>query len=201
MEQEDFMLTLYDRLNVIRDTINKYGEDKFYLSFSGGKDSTALHYLIDEALPGNTIPRVFINTGIEYTDIFKFVKQMSEKDDRFEMITVGKHIKHTLDEKGYPFKSKEHSNKLSIYQHIGNDSKTVARYLDKNNTFGCTDKLRYQFEPDFDIKISDYCCKEFKKYPARRYERRTGRSPILGLRRQEGGATKEPQRMHSCKRW
>lgn len=63
---EDYELTLFDRLNAIRDTINKYGEENFYLSFSGGKDSTVLHHLIDMALPNNKIPRVFINTGIEY---------------------------------------------------------------------------------------------------------------------------------------
>lgn len=43
----DNELLLVDRIGVIRDTINKYGEDNFYLSFSGGKDSTILHYLID----------------------------------------------------------------------------------------------------------------------------------------------------------
>ena len=51
----DHGLTLYDRLNVIRDVVNKFGEDKFYISFSGGKDSTVLHYLVDEALPNNRI--------------------------------------------------------------------------------------------------------------------------------------------------
>jgi predicted phosphoadenosine phosphosulfate sulfurtransferase len=55
---EDFELTLFDRLNAIRDTINKYGIDNFYLSFSGGKDSTILHHLIDMAIPNNKIPRV-----------------------------------------------------------------------------------------------------------------------------------------------
>ena len=38
-------------------------ENNAYISFSGGKDSTILHYLIDLALPNNKIPRVFINTG------------------------------------------------------------------------------------------------------------------------------------------
>ena len=32
----DNELLLFDRLNVIKDTVNKYGEDKFYISFSGG---------------------------------------------------------------------------------------------------------------------------------------------------------------------
>ena len=36
----DNELTLFDRLNVIRDVVKKYGEDQFYISFSGGKDST-----------------------------------------------------------------------------------------------------------------------------------------------------------------
>lgn len=63
---EDFELLLYDRIEIIKQTIQKYGEENFYISFSGGKDSTALHHLIDEALPQNKIPRVFINTGIEY---------------------------------------------------------------------------------------------------------------------------------------
>lgn len=53
---------------MIRKTIEKYGEENFYISFSGGKDSTVLHHLIDEAIPGNKIPRVFINTGIEPID-------------------------------------------------------------------------------------------------------------------------------------
>ena len=60
----DNELILFDRLEVIKQTINKYGEENFYISFSGGKDSTILHYLVDMALPYNKIPRVFSNTGI-----------------------------------------------------------------------------------------------------------------------------------------
>lgn len=58
---------------MIKKTIKKYGEGNFYISFSGGKDSTVLHHLIDEAIPGNKISRVFINTGIEYEFIRKYV--------------------------------------------------------------------------------------------------------------------------------
>ena len=54
---------LEDRKNVIKDTINKYGEDNFFIAYSGGKDSTIVHYLVDMAIPNNKIPRVFINTG------------------------------------------------------------------------------------------------------------------------------------------
>ena len=66
---------LQDRLQKIRQIIRKYGEENFYLSFSGGKDSTVLSHLLDMALPNNKIPRVYANTGIEYRLILEFVER------------------------------------------------------------------------------------------------------------------------------
>lgn len=183
----EYELLLFDRLEVIRKTIEKYGEDKFYISLSGGKDSTVLHHLIDEAIPGNKIPRVFINTGIEYIDIVRFVKDMQRRDDRIRIITVGKNIPQTLEKVGYPFKSKEHSLYVSVYQSIGKESKTVKKYLSKEDRYSCPKSLRYQFEDEFDIKISNKCCFEFKKNPIHEYEKETGRVAILGIRSGEGG--------------
>ena len=94
-------LILFDRLEVIRKTIGKYGESNFYVSFSGGKDSTVLHYLIDEALPNNTIPRVYINTGIEYNDILKFVREMNNADERIEIVNSNVHIPSRLKNKSW----------------------------------------------------------------------------------------------------
>lgn len=73
MTDNEFILQ--DRLGVIRDTIHKYGEENFYISFSGGKDSTVVHHLVDMALPDNKIPRVFSNTGIEFNAIVEFVRE------------------------------------------------------------------------------------------------------------------------------
>jgi 3'-phosphoadenosine 5'-phosphosulfate sulfotransferase (PAPS reductase)/FAD synthetase len=70
---------LMDRLQKIRQVIQKYGEENFYLSFSGGKDSTVLSALIDMALPGNKIPRVYANTGIEYNIVLDFVERERER--------------------------------------------------------------------------------------------------------------------------
>lgn len=72
----EFLLT--DRLQKIRQVIGKYSEDNFYISFSGGKDSCVLSALIDEAIPGNEIPRVYANTGIELNMIVDFVKRERE---------------------------------------------------------------------------------------------------------------------------
>ena len=124
----DNELLLFDRIEVIKTANEKYDlENNAYISFSGGKDSTVLHYLIDQALPNNRIPRVFINTGIEYNDIVSFVKSMVEKDDRFVIITPKIPIKQMLEKYGYPFKSKEHSLKLSVYQNSG-VTRTIKRY-------------------------------------------------------------------------
>jgi 3'-phosphoadenosine 5'-phosphosulfate sulfotransferase (PAPS reductase)/FAD synthetase len=112
----DNELLLFDRLNVIKDTINSYGADNFYLSFSGGKDSTVLHHLLDMALPSNTIPRVFCNTGIEYLDIVRFVKSLATTDQRIHIIQPGINIKKMLTEKGYPFKSKMYAQQYQVFK-------------------------------------------------------------------------------------
>lgn len=184
----DSDLLLFDRVEVIKTTIKKYGEQNFYISFSGGKDSTVLHHLIDEAIPGNKIPRVFINTGIEYEFIRKYVIDLKQKDDRFVIFNSNVNITKMLHDKGYPFKSKEHSCKLAMYQSKGINTKSIERYLDENNSFKCPDKLMYQFTDEFELKISDRCCYELKKHPIQRYEKESGRNiSILGLRMGEGG--------------
>lgn len=77
MTENEFLLE--DRLAKIRSVIGQYGKENFYLSFSGGKDSTVLSALLDMAIPGNTIPRVYANTGIEYRLILDFVERERER--------------------------------------------------------------------------------------------------------------------------
>mgnify|MGYP002521532331 CR=1 FL=1 len=112
----DNELLLFDRLNVIKDTINKYGEQNFYIAYSGGKDSTVLHHLIDMALPDNTIPRVYANTGIEYIAMVKHVHKQMEADNRIVEIRPQTNIKKVLEGNGYPFKSKRFSQAVEMYQ-------------------------------------------------------------------------------------
>lgn len=70
---------LMDRIQKIQQVMGKYGEDNFYMSFSGGKDSCVMSALFDEALPGNKIPRVYANTGIELNMMVEFVKRERER--------------------------------------------------------------------------------------------------------------------------
>lgn len=189
MTDNEFML--FDRLTKIKATIEKYGEENFYLSFSGGKDSTVLHELLDLAIPGNTIPRVYANTGIELNLVRQFVQDKAEQDQRVVIIKPSQPIKKVLEENGYPFKSKEHSFYLETYQRNKAYTKTVNRYLypsEKRKSFGCPQVLRYQFTPDFDLKISDKCCNELKKKPLKQWQKDNNKPySIVGLRQAEGG--------------
>lgn len=191
-----FKFLLQDRIQKIKSIDNIYDlKNNAYISFSGGKDSTVLHYLIDIALPENQIPRVFLNTGIEYKYIVDFVRQMSNKDSRIKIINPKQNIKEVLEKYGYPFKSKEHSQKVALYQHSGM-TKTVVDYLgggDKK-TFLCPDRLKYQFSKNFLIKISDKCCLKIKKEVSEDFAKENNKPiAITGIRQNEGGLRKSMQ--------
>lgn len=191
MEKEDYQLTLLDRIEVIKVANEKYDlENNAYISFSGGKDSTILHYLIDMALPNNNIPRVFINTGIEYQAIYTFVKELASKDNRFLLLPPSKPIKHVLETYGYPFKSKQHSLMLSVYQRSGT-TRSIERYLrivESSTKQTCPKTLLYQFSKDFKIKCSDKCCHKLKKEPVHKWQKENGKPiTITGMRNDEGG--------------
>lgn len=185
---------LYDRLEKIRSIIGQYGEDSFYISFSGGKDSTVLHELIDMAIPGNKIPRVYCNTGIEYQAIVDFVKEKQATDERIIIIQPKKNIKETLETYGYPFKSKAHSSLQNLFSRSGKTMSVLA-YIDENpqkswsRTKACPKVLKYQFEPRFDrLKISDKCCTKLKEEPLREWQKSNKKNiAIIGIRSAEGG--------------
>lgn len=192
--ENDFILM--DRLQKIRQIVTKYGEDKFYISYSGGKDSNVLSALVDMALPENRIPRVYCNTGIEYRAIVDFVKAKAAVDDRFVIVSSKKPIKQTLDEKGYPFKSKFHSHHVSLYHRKGENNKTIQRYLRRDPTekyFSencCPRSLEYQFTENdgLDFKISDSCCHELKVEPLKMFENEHNKTiKMIGIVAAEGG--------------
>ena len=185
----EFEFLLADRIQKIKSINELYDlENNSYISFSGGKDSTVLHYLIDEAIPGNKIPRVYINTGIEYKKVVDFVKQQKDKDNRIQIIKPSQNIRNILDNFGYPFKSKEHSHYLMTFQNSG-IGKTVDKYLHRKDTkFKCPEKLKYQFSESFKLKISDKCCYKLKKDVVKEWEKQNKKTIVItGMRADEGG--------------
>ena len=127
---EQFELDLEDRLAKIRAINEQYDlEHNGYISFSGGKDSRVLSEVFDLALPNNNIPRVFINTGVEYSSIRKFVQELSLKDKRVQIINANVNIKNMLNNYGYPFKSKQHAHNWWLYYNNNNELDSTIKQL------------------------------------------------------------------------
>lgn len=192
MTENEFLLE--DRIAKIKATVEKYGEDNFYISFSGGKDSTVLSALVDMALPGNKIPRVYANTGIEYKLILDFVKKEQAKEHSWELVILKPQtpIKPMLEAEGYPFKSKRHSRYVKSYQANKLNASTVRKYIGiepGNITIKCPQKLMYQFSDNgTPFKISWYCCIRLKEDPLKNYSKESNRPfGITGIMPSEGG--------------
>lgn len=92
--------------NRIRGWIEEYGEDGVYVSFSGGKDSTVLLDMVRKMYPD--VLAVFVDTGLEYPEIREFVKNF----DNVEWLRSKKTFKQVIEEYGYPFISKDVSEKV-----------------------------------------------------------------------------------------
>lgn len=186
---------LKDRLQKIKQIINQYGEENFYISFSGGKDSTVLSTLVDMALPDNQISRVYADTGIELNMIRDFVFDMQKNDDRVVVIKPTVPIRKMLETDGYPFKSKVHSAYVKKYQDKGLEYKSVRAYIGLENTLsgrpmfrGCPKVLKYQFTEENTLKISDMCCMRMKEEPLHRWQKENNKPyGIVGIMREEGG--------------
>lgn len=134
----------------IREWVNHYGADGVYVSFSGGKDSTVLLHLVREEY--EDVPGVFVNTGLEYPEIVRFVKSF----ENIEIIRPKKNFRQVIQDYGYPFISKEVSERVYYAQ----------KYLDwwkvKNTTKRPTNySLRYFLEQDPFNNVADDIIKQF----------------------------------------
>lgn len=217
---------LFDRVKKIRASILKVGQKKnkdlglglteeediltlgsgeFAISHSGGKDSCVMSVLTDIALPGNRIPRIHANTGMELSAINKFYHGLMEEDDRFYEIKPSVSVLKVLKTEGYPYKSKKHSHILERYQRTGEMLPSVTNYLGITGDYGsknvCPKILRDQFTEDMNpnkgadyLKISDKCCLRMKEEPLNKWQHEHNRPwSMIGVRHEEGGRRERSQ--------
>jgi 3'-phosphoadenosine 5'-phosphosulfate sulfotransferase (PAPS reductase)/FAD synthetase len=148
-----------------------------YISFSGGKDSTALADLVWRDFPN--VPAVFSNTGLEYPEIVSFVKNLQAQGRPIEIIRPKLSFKQVIDKHGWPVVSKEQSQYINEYRTTKSDKLRETRLNGNKHGRGrISTKHRYLIDAPF--KISDKCCKALKKDPFAVYEKRTKRVAIVG---------------------
>lgn len=146
----------------IREWVNYYGVDGVYVSFSGGKDSTVLLHIARELYPD--IEAVFVNTGLEYPEIQKFVKTF----DNVKTVYPKMRFDEVIRKYGYPVISKEVANCI-YWAKRGNKSRIDRLngvWTDKNGNKSIYNKEKYAPLLKVDFEITDKCCQIIKKSPA-----------------------------------
>lgn len=163
--------------------VSYYGEENVYVSFSGGKDSTVLLDIVRSMYPN--IPAVFINTGLEYPEVYKFVKTI----DNVIILKPEMTYKQVIETYGYPIISKENAQYIYDIRHGTEYMKQRRLNGDSQGRFKLPQKYHYLIDAPFEI--SHKCCDIMKKRPIKKYEKETGRVPILGIMAEESTLRKQ----------
>lgn len=187
-------------------TLAKVGEwfarwnNEVYVSFSGGKDSTVLADICAKwcKIIGKPLYLVFVNTGLEYPEIQKFVKEYAQYlrnkygiEVVLDILRPKMRFDEVIKKYGYPLISKETAQK--IHEARSCPTGRSAKCFDGESDVAKRCGGRYSLEKykpllESDIPISHKCCDVMKKYPAKQYEKETGRKPIIATMAEESRA-------------
>lgn len=179
----------------IREWVDYYGEEGVYVSFSGGKDSTVLLDIVRSIYPD--IPAVFSDTGLEFPEIKEFVK----KQENVTIIRPEHSFKYVIENEGYPVVSKSVANAVRLAKKNIEDGKEDTlrvrqlRGLEVGSKFN---KAKWGFLLDAPFKISEKCCNELKKKPMKKYDKESGRVPMIATMADEGQQRKAAYLMTGC---
>ena len=190
MSDEEFYLE--DLKSKFRKLKQYGGYDKYYLSYSGGKDSHLLYWFIKEYAPEfKDIKVVAVNTYMEHPQIRD---RMSKYADNILLPQIKP---FEIKEKyGIPCFSKEQDFYIYYFQNSIRKGKEPSKTI--------KDKIMGNYKTGFNIskkareyvlggnahKITHLCCHFLKKEPFRKFEKESGLKPILGVRNGESAMRK-----------
>lgn len=186
----------------IREWYEHWNGDVF-VSFSGGKDSTVLGYLVNDMYPH--IPLVFCNTGLEFPEIRQFAEKKNAVVIRPQM-----RFDEVISTYGYPLISKETSEAIyTARMLVGGGEKWKKQKRDEllglRKGGGGPDGKSY-FNKDKWLplsqngmfRISHMCCKVMKKAPFAKYIRETKTLPYIGTLTEESRLREQRWTRHGC---
>jgi len=165
----------------------KIDPKKYYLSYSGGKDSHLLYWFIKEYLHNTDIEVVAVNDYMQHPEIRK---RMYKYADR---VLLPRLKPFEIKEKyGSPCFSKVQDEFISRYQNGSRTESLMASVLgtpriDKNGVerksmFSLNNEAKKRLLEGTLHKVSNKCCYYLKKETAHRYEKESGKKAILGVR-------------------
>lgn len=178
MDEVDFyLMDLKSRFDLI-------DKSKYYLSYSGGRDSHFLYWFIKEYLHDTEIEIVGANTYMEFPEILQRIYKYSDR------VLLPKLRPQEIKEKyGIPCFSKEQDFYIYYYQNSlrkGKEpAKTIQQKIDgtyTNGFPGISKKAREYVKSGHAHKITHLCCEYLKKKPFKEYEKESGKKAILGVR-------------------
>lgn len=194
---EDKVLTSWEKID---QWYTAWG-GKCYVSFSGGKDSTVLAYLVARYLASYRTPPwplnlVFVNTGLEYPEIQHFVddyaawlrQEFSHIEVNLARLRPKMNIRQVVAKYGYSIVSKEVSayvGNARINPNGKSAQRLYGKYLDKDGNKSPYNCEKWAFLLNAPFMISDSCCKVMKKGPMHRYESKAGQHPITAMMAEE----------------
>lgn len=168
----------------------EYWDGMVYDSFSGGIDSTVLKHIVDSMY--SDVPSVFVNTGLEYPEIQRFVRDV--KAGKFSCFNTDIQIlrpemrfDEVLSNYGYPVASKEVAGYVREAKHSKSEKLRNMRIQRLKGEYRRPDGQLSEFNCakwglllDAPFEVSDKCCDVMKKKPINAYAKETGRKGIVG---------------------
>lgn len=212
-------MTLEDKVYQTCVNINDWDiftSGKWYVAFSGGKDSAVLAYIAAKLMNGSPIPRIlhllFCDTGLEYPEIRKFVVWFAEwLQEKFPKVKIDLQIRRpeknfydVIRTKGYPIISKEVAQAVSEAKRADGKkySYRIARLngelKDKDGNLSKFNIPQYKYLVGAPFLISHECCGDTKKEPARTYEKQTKLLPMNATMAEESRARKTAWKKAGC---
>lgn len=165
----------------LKSRFDKLKPNKYYLSYSGGKDSHFLFWFIKKYLKRDDIKIVGINTYMEHPEIRNRIYA------NCDVVLMPKLKPFEIKKKyGIPCFTKQQDEFIRRYQNGSRTKNTMNFILGINPIFKLNKKARKLLLENKLHKISPDCCKYLKKLTVKNFEKETGLKPILGVRGAEG---------------
>jgi 3'-phosphoadenosine 5'-phosphosulfate sulfotransferase (PAPS reductase)/FAD synthetase len=165
---------------------------KGYISYSGGKDSGVMLDIIRRFVD-KTVPAVFCNTGNEYPEVVKFVRQT----ENLIIIRPEIHIGQLIERYGFPLISKEQSQYIRQAKHTNSEKLRNIRLHGSINGIGkIAERWKYLIDAPFDV--SEKCCHFLKRKPFDKYQKQMGLFPVIGTMAGESRLRFQKWLKHGC---